>query len=66
MDDEARVRVERATVRLPGNGGRGALVPGRFVLTAAHCVRWTERGTMCCRARQTMALTTDYMMGTAA
>lgn len=46
MEPEVRRRVERATVRLPDRGSQGVLVPGRFVVTAAHCVRWTETGRM--------------------
>jgi hypothetical protein len=39
-------RVARATVRLAGTGGRGVLVPGGFVATAAHCVNWGGHGSM--------------------
>ncbi len=39
-------RVVRATVRLTGTGGRGVLVPGGYILTAAHCIRWDARGGM--------------------
>jgi len=42
--DEARERAARATVRLPGQGGRGVLVPGGFILTAAHCLTWPGAG----------------------
>jgi hypothetical protein len=39
-------RVKRAVVRLPKLGGRGVLVPGGFILTAAHCVSWELSGRM--------------------
>jgi S1-C subfamily serine protease len=32
-------RIESAIVRLPGQG-QGVLVPGEYVLTAAHCLGW--------------------------
>jgi hypothetical protein len=38
--DPALARVERATVQLTTKGGRGVLIPGGYVLTAAHCVGW--------------------------
>lgn len=39
-------RTSAATVRLPGKRGQGVLVPGGFVLTAAHCVEWSAEGGM--------------------
>ena len=39
-------RVARATVRLRETGGRGVLVPGGFVVTAAHCINWDGHGGM--------------------
>jgi hypothetical protein len=33
-------RVEKATVKIPETHGRGVLVAGGYVLTAAHCVQW--------------------------
>jgi Trypsin len=39
-------RTRAATVSITGMGGRGVLVPGGFVLTAAHCVKWSTRGEM--------------------
>jgi S1-C subfamily serine protease len=38
--------VEAATVRLVDVGGQGVLVPGGFILTAAHCVDWDGHGGM--------------------
>ena len=39
--------VAAATVRVGLKGeGQGVLVPGNFVLTAAHCVEWTSTGDM--------------------
>lgn len=38
--------VKRATVKLTETGGQGVLVPGPFVLTAAHCVRYKTDGSM--------------------
>lgn len=46
MSNESRVRVERATVSLPDKGGRGVLVPGEFILTATHCIKWSGTGGM--------------------
>ena len=46
MDDAVRPRIRGATVRLTGKGGQGVLVPGRFILTAAHCVEWKCDGAM--------------------
>jgi hypothetical protein len=39
-------RIAGATVRLSNSGGRGVLVPGGFILTAAHCVTWDHEGGM--------------------
>lgn len=36
----------KATVRLLGKGGQGVLVPGKLILTAAHCVTWDADGGM--------------------
>jgi S1-C subfamily serine protease len=41
-----RDRVAAATVRLTKNGGQGVLVPGGFILTAAHCIEWSGTGAM--------------------
>jgi S1-C subfamily serine protease len=38
--------VVRAIVHLPRLGGQGVLVPGGFVVTAAHCIGWTATGDM--------------------
>lgn len=45
IESDWRVRVAKATVRLP-KGGLGVLVPGGFVLTAAHCITWDGDGAM--------------------
>ncbi len=42
---ESRARVVNATVRVQA-GGLGVLVPGGFILTAAHCIRWSVKGGM--------------------
>ena len=42
----ARARAERATVELPIKRGRGVLIPGGLILTAAHCVEWNTSGSM--------------------
>jgi hypothetical protein len=39
-------RVAKATVRLLERQGQGVLVPGGFILTAAHCVNWSCQGEM--------------------
>jgi Trypsin-like peptidase domain len=39
-------RVVSATVRLTKLDGQGILVPGGFILTAAHCVEWSGDGDM--------------------
>lgn len=41
-----RTRVEEATVTLPRYGGRGVLVAGGFILTAAHCINHYNSGGM--------------------
>lgn len=45
MTNEAMQRAENATVYTE-TGGHGVLVPGGFVLTAAHCIDWDGRGGM--------------------
>lgn len=40
------VLVESATVWLKNRGGQGVLVPGGYILTAAHCVEWDTEGGM--------------------
>jgi S1-C subfamily serine protease len=37
-------RVAKATVRMQRFGGQGVLVPGGYVLTAAHCIDWQAEG----------------------
>lgn len=49
ISDEAKRRVEAATVHFPaseGTGGRGFLVAGGFILTAAHCIQFETTGAM--------------------
>jgi hypothetical protein len=36
-----RARVKAATVRLTKRGGQGVLVSGGYILTAAHCIKWS-------------------------
>jgi Trypsin-like peptidase domain len=46
LSSKSQQRVRAATVSLPDKGGQGVLVPGGFVLTAAHCVEWSGDGAM--------------------
>lgn len=48
MAERWRTYVEAATVRvrLANGGGQGVLVPGGFILTAAHCIDWHGTGRM--------------------
>ena len=51
MDDSIRRRVALATVTVvkdeeADSKGRGFLVPGGYVLTAAHCLPWSGEGEM--------------------
>ena len=46
MNPQVAARVARAVVRFPRLGGQGVVVPGGFVLTAAHCIGWTAEGYM--------------------
>ena len=39
-------RVAQATVKLPKKGGQGVMVPGGYVITAAHCIGWAGDGEM--------------------
>lgn len=41
-----RQRIIDATVKLPRLGSQGVLVPGGFILTAAHCIEWSTSGGM--------------------
>jgi len=45
LQEHIKHRIMNATVRLP-KGGCGVLIPGNFILTAAHCVRFTIEGDM--------------------
>jgi CBS domain-containing protein len=44
--DQVRARTRAATVQLPTKGGQGVLVPGGFILSAAHCIDWSLDGGM--------------------
>src|SRR5438093_7461648 len=46
MDQDTKARIAGATVRLSALGGRGVLVPGGMIITAAHCIRWSNEGDM--------------------
>src|SRR5690242_13900623 len=46
LSEEIRERVEAATVTMVREGGQGVLIKGYYILTAAHCVRWSGTGTM--------------------
>jgi hypothetical protein len=41
-----RERIARATVLVTRQRGRGILVPGGKILTAAHCITWSGAGGM--------------------
>lgn len=53
-----KARVMKATVRLDKLGGQGVLVPGRFILTAAHCIKWNGEGAMALGDRFIETITT--------
>jgi hypothetical protein len=42
----SKARILAATIQLPSVGGQGVLVPGGFVLTAAHCIEHYGSGGM--------------------
>jgi hypothetical protein len=46
MNEQMRAEIERAVVTLLAKGGRGILVNGGVVLTAAHCVEYKTEGEM--------------------
>lgn len=46
MTKAETARVVNATVHLDDKGGQGVLVPGGFILTAAHCIKWNGDGGM--------------------
>lgn len=46
LNDHLRNTVEKATVDFLEKGGRGVLVEGGFILTAAHCIKCTCEGDM--------------------
>lgn len=44
MIEERLAAVASATVRLPRHGGQGVIVPGGYIVTAAHVVQWRGTG----------------------
>lgn len=44
LSDITKRAISLATVRLTERQGQGVLVPGGFVITAAHCLRWDGEG----------------------
>ena len=46
LSEAIKKRVEKATVKLISKGGQGILVPGGFIITAAHCVDFDCGGSM--------------------
>lgn len=46
LTDKIKADIERATVTIRKKGGRGVLVGGNLILTAAHCIRFMCDGAM--------------------
>lgn len=46
LNAKTTAKIERAIVRLTKQDGRGVLVPGGLILTAAHCIKWNGTGGM--------------------
>lgn len=46
IDNNTKSIIEKATVTILGKGGRGVLVSGGFILTAAHCLNISLEGGM--------------------
>jgi len=46
LSDALQKKIESAVVRIEGKKGRGTLIHGEFVLTAAHCIDCEYDGTM--------------------
>ena len=46
LEKGIRNAIERATVTFMKSGGRGILVPGNLVITAAHCIGFSCEGEM--------------------
>jgi len=44
ITDDIKADIEKATVVLPNKGGQGVLIPGHFILTAAHCIDFKWEG----------------------
>ena len=51
-------QITNATVRLLNKGCHGVLVPGNFIVTAAHCVTWDIEGRMVLGEYYVEAITT--------
>jgi S1-C subfamily serine protease len=45
-NEAVRARVTAATVTLPRLHGQGVLVPGGYIITATHCIKWSGEGGM--------------------
>jgi hypothetical protein len=58
MTNTQAAHVINATVRLDNLGGQGVLVPGGFILTAAHCIQWNGEGGMAMGDRFIESITT--------
>jgi len=46
IKSKLKARVIEATVWIEGSGGQGVVVPGTFILTATHCIKWNGQGAM--------------------
>ena len=46
LNPKFKERVAAATVRICGTKSQGVLVPGGYILTAAHCINWEGTGSM--------------------
>ena len=46
MDSALKTDIEKATVTILRKGGRGILVSGNLIITAAHCVVFSLEGDM--------------------
>lgn len=50
LTNKIKKRIERATVTIIKLGGQGVIVPGKYILTAAHCINFSCKGDMAVRA----------------